>query len=753
MSTETAPQARLDGPLDPDFINYDADIAAPDNEWSFPDPGVDPADVAEDAKNGSASAPQPLSVADDSLNEIDWEDHPQSGDNASIAAPMKPNPTDQTTAIAPSFDISMEEPELALSAEHVDTTAQEQGEIEGVEENLDNVHGDDINLDHQQGQDEGLMEHEITYEEDGELELSKEEPDISLNYEALPAESDGHAAAQAEDADIDLSRDEDDTPEQGADGVERIDVQGENEYEIQDEEQNDEQNEEQADEEVEEQSDEQHDEQNDEQYDEGSHAESAAHDNLSADQSQDDMGVSSATSLDITVTYKNEEYPLIHGQDNIDTQMGFFDDVSALDLTIDNLLARFREELTDDLAPEDEVVLQVDELGLEYSESTHRDHLSGVTLRQLHEIFDQLAKNQDPDLHRTLYTNLVIRPHPARRLEMLIDEAFNGKGLDEVIYCFQPHASLQNAHEDEDEEMYESSENEGAQSVEAEDDDGSPDEGAPAYVDDGQSEHDEEQQAEYSHDPAEGEPEAADTGDANDVEEYNDYVDLDTFTPQPPEAPEVIQITEDGNEELDIVELKEAGLMESEIQNGTEQHSPPAPDHICYCDRCLFGSQVARDTVNGLDQSKCNTPSGSTANLNTVPDDTYDDSYNAGENPDIDEYAHENGALDLIDITDDDPAAEGEQAESSVTATLAGEGENEVDFDENDLIDIANGETAVPDSTANPSNEIDWRDFADETESGLKDTLSPSGKRPRPVGDDGEELLLEGQNDVKRRRP
>ena len=28
---------------------------------------------------------------------------------------------------------------------------------------------------------------------------------------------------------------------------------------------------------------------------------------------------------------------------------------------------------------------------------------------------------------------------------MLIDEAFNGKGLDEVVYCFQPNVNEQQA--------------------------------------------------------------------------------------------------------------------------------------------------------------------------------------------------------------------------------------------------------------------------------------------------------------------
>jgi hypothetical protein len=71
---------------------------------------------------------------------------------------------------------------------------------------------------------------------------------------------------------------------------------------------------------------------------------------------------------DISVTYKEEEYPLFHGQNNIDTQMGFFEDRRVLDTGMDTLLSSFRDELEGDLSDQDELVFQVDELGLEYAE-------------------------------------------------------------------------------------------------------------------------------------------------------------------------------------------------------------------------------------------------------------------------------------------------------------------------------------------------------------------------------------------------
>lgn len=65
----------------------------------------------------------------------------------------------------------------------------------------------------------------------------------------------------------------------------------------------------------------------------------------------------------ITVQYNGEEFPLISHSSE-----GFFDNTSILDESIESLLAGFRAELADEVGPEEELVFQVDEAGLEYSE-------------------------------------------------------------------------------------------------------------------------------------------------------------------------------------------------------------------------------------------------------------------------------------------------------------------------------------------------------------------------------------------------
>lgn len=154
-------------------------------------------------------------------------------------------------------------------------------------------------------------------------------------------------------------------------------------------------------------------------------------------QDPSDSGENSAAASDtefpaITVQYKGDEFPCFSN-----TSDGFFTETSILDETMDKVLSGFRNELASEIAQEEELVFQVDELGLEFAESCLQDSLSSVTLRQILEIFDLLVKNQDPESSRTLYTYLFTKPSASKRLESLIESATAGKGLDEVIHLFE----------------------------------------------------------------------------------------------------------------------------------------------------------------------------------------------------------------------------------------------------------------------------------------------------------------------------
>lgn len=65
----------------------------------------------------------------------------------------------------------------------------------------------------------------------------------------------------------------------------------------------------------------------------------------------------------ITVQYKGEDCPLFSQSSD-----GFFSDISVLDHSLETVLSNLRAELVNELSEEDELVFQVDELGLEFCE-------------------------------------------------------------------------------------------------------------------------------------------------------------------------------------------------------------------------------------------------------------------------------------------------------------------------------------------------------------------------------------------------
>ncbi|KAF5228091.1 hypothetical protein FANTH_14605 [Fusarium anthophilum] len=134
----------------------------------------------------------------------------------------------------------------------------------------------------------------------------------------------------------------------------------------------------------------------------------------------------------ITVQYKGDEFPMFST-----TTHGFFADTSVLDEPLEKLISGLRSELENEIAEDDDLVLQVDELGLELVETTQGETMSNVTLRQILEIFDLLVKNQDPDGSRPLYAYLFTKPNAEKRFEYLVESATAGKGLDEVIHLFE----------------------------------------------------------------------------------------------------------------------------------------------------------------------------------------------------------------------------------------------------------------------------------------------------------------------------
>lgn len=84
-------------------------------------------------------------------------------------------------------------------------------------------------------------------------------------------------------------------------------------------------------------------------------------DSLSQAEEQDSEA---ATFPAITVQYKGDEFPFFSNEKT----EGFFSDLSALDHSMEAVLVGLRSELENEIAAQDELVFQVDELGLEFAE-------------------------------------------------------------------------------------------------------------------------------------------------------------------------------------------------------------------------------------------------------------------------------------------------------------------------------------------------------------------------------------------------
>ncbi|KAI8715563.1 hypothetical protein NCS52_01064400 [Fusarium sp. LHS14.1] len=473
----------------------------------------------------------------------------------------------------------------------------------------------------------------------------------------------------------------------------------------------------------------------------------------------------------ITVQYKGDEFPLFSA-----TSDGFFTDTSILDETLEKLLAGLRSELENEIAEEDELVFQVDELGLELAESTQGELMTNVTFRQIVEIFDLLVKNQDPDGSKTLYTYLFTKPNTERRLESLIESATAGKGLDEVIHLFEspmPAASTlmeaDNAVDGLHEEL---------DAFDSPEDEGQPDEGEIA-------EHDEENSREAGLDTDVEVPTAH--GDAE-VEHDDDDVTTEPTTEPPANVGTHDETVTETSHHPDAV----AEDKNSE-QNG-KATSPSASSFYCYypgfclCAPCVaeFVEDHEREEAEyrqslGLQQKakpnlirferpfldhgrKKHTHSHSDFSITFSYQDTdeffpapVDNEADPFADLELDVGAEDDDEVDLGDdaATEEQVAVELETAhagtnDTSTTATL--KDEDETGSINVDLSADATEEGTVEKTGLNEENdldEIDWRDEPEVDDEGPS-TPSAAGKRAR--GDD-DEVDAEDEQDVKRRRP
>ncbi|TLD20255.1 hypothetical protein PspLS_08327 [Pyricularia sp. CBS 133598] len=144
------------------------------------------------------------------------------------------------------------------------------------------------------------------------------------------------------------------------------------------------------------------------------------------DQSPDDF----SNPPTVQVHYRGTSYALFQKSYEDEPDSFFFSDMEALQFPLSQFLASLRE-VVEDVANDDEVLIRIDELGLEFAETTDKKLLDKITFHNLVDLHDRLARADDPDSqHHTMQVFLVTRPNCQRRLEALLDGANVGEGLD-----------------------------------------------------------------------------------------------------------------------------------------------------------------------------------------------------------------------------------------------------------------------------------------------------------------------------------
>ncbi|KFA45593.1 hypothetical protein S40293_09419 [Stachybotrys chartarum IBT 40293] len=392
----------------------------------------------------------------------------------------------------------------------------------------------------------------------------------------------------------------------------------------------------------------------------------------------------------ITVQYKGDEYSLFsEGPD------GFFSELSVFHGNMEALLAAFRAELANEIASDEELVFQVDELGLEFAESHLRDTLSGITLREIVEVFDLLVKNQDPNTSRVLYTYLFAKSSTSKRFESLVESAAAGKGIDEVTRLFGsplPHGA-------------------GDLTRDA----------SVADGDDGQLDSHESPDDEESGSGEVGGASLAEGIVPDDEEIPCEPQDEALDEPgMPVDDQEPALVNEPLHAELPVEDANR------EVSEGTNRTSD--------------GKRL-----DDVDYGAVSTPARHS-------DESEADELDSREQPEQEEAGAEAEIIEYGDYSMlDDEATYGASNDASTTETLADIADTEENSAhlETEALDEADLTEPLP-SGQEGEDEIDWRDEVEAVDDAVGDPNATAGATKRPRVDD--ELGVEDDQDVKRRR-
>ncbi|KAJ0167610.1 hypothetical protein CTA2_1541 [Colletotrichum tanaceti] len=439
----------------------------------------------------------------------------------------------------------------------------------------------------------------------------------------------------------------------------------------------------------------------------------------------------------ITVSYKGIDYPFFYGSPDSEGKECFFNDLSLLHCKMEGVLAGFRRELANELGPLDELVFQIDELGLEFAEvssstlkaetlltsskSTQSDVFSDITLGQIISVFDSLVKNHNPDASKPLYAYLSTRPNCKKRWLSLVDDAYNGKGLDEISFYFASRAQSEAPEIIDDDEPDLIGEEDNAD--------------AAAWPQSpGESEHRDQDDVEVQREGAEINDET------NDDDDVGDGIAVDD-DPQPQGAVDEHTLEPEASAAEDVD--AEATMVDTEVSLMDESATAEAVLTIEAAEvvDVAEDQQPQHHEENEVDISNPLMWDADEADAFTTAEDTQPFLNDEDLTHNLNQIAEGVDGISADKVTPN----------TSATSTL--NGDEEVNYD-NELdinADLPEDEIEGPEVLAQDDElaEIDWREFPGQDDGAAK-SPSISGKRPRSDVDDM--LDDEAQKDVKRRR-
>ncbi|OAA68141.1 hypothetical protein SPI_00336 [Niveomyces insectorum RCEF 264] len=135
------------------------------------------------------------------------------------------------------------------------------------------------------------------------------------------------------------------------------------------------------------------------------------------------------STFDVMVTWGDQVCPLFKAPNDDDPDSFYLEDPEALNYPLSKFLQRIRGSIASWVNGGDEVFIRVDDLGLEFGETTTEALLNQVTFLNLLALHNTLIKNDDSTALKSVHITLGTRPNCLLRLKELVNGAGSGKGL------------------------------------------------------------------------------------------------------------------------------------------------------------------------------------------------------------------------------------------------------------------------------------------------------------------------------------